>query len=109
MAARGHRIELRKRAHLSLETRREVVSKEGLRCAFVSSTGQRCDERSFLQFHHEDPWARTRDDRPENLHIYCASHNRFMAERDFGEEHIEQRIREAKARRTNAAAVRAKE
>ena len=108
-AARGRRIELRKRAHLSHETRREVVSKNGLRCAFVGPTGQRCDEQSFLQFHHGAPWARTRDDRPENLHLFCAAHNRLMAERDFGEKHIEQRIREAKIRRTSRAEARAEE
>ena len=108
-AVRGQRVELRKRAHLSHETRRQVVAKEGLRCAFVSSTGQRCGEQSFLQFHHDAPWARTRDDRPENLHVFCAFHNRFMAERDFGEQQIAQRIEDAKARRATATTALADE
>lgn len=36
------------REHLPNETRRAVVAKDGLRCAFVSASGQRCDEQSFL-------------------------------------------------------------
>ena len=91
-----------RRKHLSHETRRAVVEKDGLRCAFVSATGQRCDEQAFLQFHHEAPWARTKDDRPGNLHLFCDAHNRFQAEQDFGAKHVARRIAVARGRRARA-------
>ena len=88
-----------KRAHITHETRREVFERDGLRCAFVSAAGRRCNEQAFLQIHHQDPSARTENDRPSNLHIYCAAHNRFEAEQDFGEQHVARKIQEARAQR----------
>lgn len=94
------------RKHLPHETRRSVVAKDGLSCAFVSPTGQRCNEQAFLQFHHEEPWARAQDDRPRNLHLYCSAHNRFRAEQDFGAEYVARRIDEASARKATVNAAR---
>lgn len=91
-----------KRAHISHQTRREVADRDGLRCAYVSPAGRRCCEQSFLQIHHQDPWARSKNDLPSNLRIYCAAHNRFQAEQDFGEQHIARSVREAQARRESA-------
>jgi 5-methylcytosine-specific restriction endonuclease McrA len=95
--ARARRISLR-RAHIPHATRREVVERDGLQCAYVSATGQRCDERAFLQIHHDEAWARTRDDGAGNLRIFCAAHNRLRAEQDFGEEHVARCIERSRAR-----------
>lgn len=91
----GRRSE--QRAHLSHETRRAVVEQSGMRCSFVAPNGKRCDEQAFLQFHHEHPWSRHGSDAAENLALRCASHNRLLAEQDFGSRHVEQRTAEARA------------
>lgn len=95
----------RKRKHISHETRRNVVAKDGLRCAFVSPTGHRCDEQAFLQIHHEDPWARTRNDEPSNLRIFCAGHNRLRAEQDFGASYVARCIEESRNSRDDDCAI----
>jgi hypothetical protein len=85
------------RRHIPNETMRQIVARDGLRCTFVGSDGQRCTARKFIQIHHEDPWARGGDETVDNLHILCASHNRLLAERDFGRELIADRIQGRRA------------
>jgi hypothetical protein len=82
----------RRRKHIAQETRRELVARDGVRCAFVSSDGRRCDARGFLQFHHRHAWARGGRDSADNLQVLCGSHNRLLAERDFGRTHIDAAI-----------------
>jgi hypothetical protein len=84
------------REHISHQTRREVVARDGVRCAFVSYDGQRCDARAFLQFHHRQAWALGGHDGVENLELLCHAHNRLYAERDFGQAHVERASREAR-------------
>jgi hypothetical protein len=43
--------------HISKAVRRVVWRRDGGRCAFVSSAGRRCTERTFLEFHHVQPYA----------------------------------------------------
>lgn len=86
------------RQHLPHDTRRTVVANDGMQCAYVAPDGTRCGEQTFLQFHHESPWARSRDDAPSNLKLYCFGHNRYQAELDFGTEHVERKISEARAK-----------
>lgn len=97
----------RKRAHIPSATRREVVDRDGLRCAYIGPSGRRCDEQAFLQLHHNQPWARQGDESASNLQIFCASHNRFMAEQDFGAEHVARRVEEVRAKASSAERLRA--
>jgi len=80
------------RRHIANATKREIVARDGLRCTFVGSDGQRCGATRFMQIHHQEPWARHGDDSPTNLRLLCASHNRLLAEQDFGRELVANRI-----------------
>ena len=83
------------RGHTANDTKRQVVARDGLQCTFVGNDGQRCSARKFIQIHHEDPWARGGGETVGNLRILCASHNRLLAERDFGRELVAKRIAES--------------
>lgn len=89
------------RGHIANATKREIAARDGLRCTFVGSDGQRCGASRFTQIHHEQPWARRGDDAPGNLRILCASHNHLLAERDFGRDLVANRIQ---SRRISARA-----
>jgi hypothetical protein len=93
------------RGHTPNDTMRKIVARDGLRCTFVGSDGQRCTARKFIQIHHEDPWARGGGETVDNLRILCASHNRLLAERDFGRELVADRIAKSTsvARRSSVA------
>ena len=90
------------RGHIPNDTMRQIVARDGLRCTFVGNDGQRCTARKFIQIHHEDPWARGGSETVDNLRILCASHNRLLAERDFGRELVESRIQSGRASPTAA-------
>jgi 5-methylcytosine-specific restriction endonuclease McrA len=81
-----------RRGHIRHDVRRELLARDGFRCAFVSEAGVRCDARAFLQFHHRYPWARGGSDSADNLELLCRSHNRLLAERDFGCAHVDKII-----------------
>jgi hypothetical protein len=66
------------REHVPNVVQREVAARDGLRCSYVSDTGCRC-------------WARGGASTTENLRLLCASHNRLLAERDFGAAHVAER------------------
>jgi 5-methylcytosine-specific restriction endonuclease McrA len=72
------------REHIPNAIRREVVARDGFRCTFVGEDGCRCTASSFLQIHHEQPWAKGGESSVGNLRLLCASHNRLLAEQDFG-------------------------
>jgi hypothetical protein len=82
--------ETKQRQHISHAARRQVVTRDGARCAFIGDDGQRCEARAFLQFHHRQPWARGGHDGAENLELLCHAHNRLRAEQDFGRARVEQ-------------------
>ena len=82
----------RRRKHIAHETRRDLLARDGARCAFVGSDGRRCDARAFLQFHHRHAWARGGSDAADNLEVLCRAHNSLLAERDFGRPHIDAAI-----------------
>ena len=79
----------RRRKHIPRETRRTLVARDGLRCAFVSEQGIRCDALTFLQFHHRHAWAQGGGDTADNLELLCQGHNRLRAEQDFGRDRID--------------------
>ena len=87
----------RRRKHIAQETRRDLVTRDGVHCAFIGSNGQRCEARAFLQFHHRRPWARGGCDTADNMELLCRSHNLLLAERDFGRTYIDAAIAARKA------------
>jgi hypothetical protein len=59
------------RRHVPAAVRREVVARDGQRCAFVGEDGRRCDETAFLEMDHVGPggprWRVEDDGRPGAL------------------------------------------
>jgi hypothetical protein len=102
------------REHIPNAVQREVATRDGLRCSYVSDDGCRCSARSFLQIHHDHPWARGGTPIAENLRLLCALHtpsgvskrvNRLLAERDFGAAHVARRIAARRGRDPQPTAV----
>jgi hypothetical protein len=94
-AAKSRTFQTVVREHIPSATKRQIVARDGLRCTFVGSDGQRCTSTRFTQFHHEEPWARGGGETVENLRILCSAHNRLLAEREFGKEVVADRIAES--------------
>jgi hypothetical protein len=71
--------------------RREVFERDGGRCTYADSHGQRCRETSYLELHHLKPFGQGGANLASNLTLRCAAHNALAAEEDFGRELIEQK------------------
>jgi hypothetical protein len=77
--------------------RRAVYQRDGGQCCFVDpKTGQRCQARAHLQFHHDLPFAKGGPHSVDNVFLACAAHNATFARRDYGAAHIQAAI-DAKA------------
>jgi hypothetical protein len=63
---------------------RVTWKRDGGQCAFVSPTGRRCSERTFLEFHHIRPHARQGPPTVANISLRCWRHNQYEAELVFG-------------------------
>jgi 5-methylcytosine-specific restriction endonuclease McrA len=70
--------------HIPSEVKRAVWQRDGGQCAFVSPTGRRCTERSFLEFHHAQPYARQGPATIANVALRCRCHNQYEADLIFG-------------------------
>ena len=70
--------------HIPAPVRRAVRDRDGDRCRYVDEQGRRCSARDRLEFHHRLPFGMGGDHSPGNLHLVCKSHNRYLAERDYG-------------------------
>jgi hypothetical protein len=70
--------------HIPAAVRRAVARRDGIRCSYVDERGQRCSARDRLEFHHRHPFGIGGDHSPANVSLLCSSHNRYMAERDYG-------------------------
>jgi len=64
--------------------KRAVWRRDGGQCAFVSRDGHRCGERTFLEFHHIQPYALGGHATVENISLRCRRHNQHEAELVFG-------------------------
>jgi hypothetical protein len=54
-------------------------------CAYVAPNGTRCTERTFLEFHHREPYAKGGLATVDNISLRCRRHNQYEAELIFGE------------------------
>ena len=70
--------------HIPADVKRKVWLRDHGRCAFVSSAGRRCRERTFLEFHHVDPYALGGETTVANVSLRCREHNAHEAELVFG-------------------------
>ena len=94
------------------EVKRAAFLRDRGRCAFVSDTGRRCDERGFLELHHVEPYAEGGPPTVENIQLRCRLHNnyewavRVTALREAETEWYRRR-RESESRRLVAPTTRA--
>ena len=70
--------------HVPREVKRAVWQRDAGQCAFVSATGRRCTERTFLEFHHIQPYAKQGPATVANISLRCRRHNQYEAELIFG-------------------------
>jgi len=77
--------------HIPAAVRRAVRERDGNRCGYVDERGRLCSERDRLEFHHRYPYGMGGDHSPANLRLTCKSHNRYLAERDYGQAAISRR------------------
>jgi hypothetical protein len=72
------------RRYIPTAVRRAVWTRDGGRCAFVSTDGHRCGEGGRLEFHHVTAFAQGGLATTENLQLRCRAHNQYEAEKEFG-------------------------
>lgn len=70
--------------HVPAHVKRQVWQRDAGQCAFVASTGHRCSERVFLEFHHVQPYAKGGPASVENISLRCRRHNHYEGELVFG-------------------------
>lgn len=70
--------------HVPAEVKREVWLRDLGRCAFVGTSGRRCTERGYLEFHHVRPFAAGGPPTVANIQLRCRRHNDHEARAYFG-------------------------
>ena len=70
--------------HIPAEVKRTVYLRDLGRCAFVGTSGRRCGERAFVEFHHVHPHAAGGEATVGNLQLRCRAHNAYEARAYFG-------------------------
>jgi hypothetical protein len=71
--------------YIPAAVRRAVRERDGDRCRYVDEQGRRCSARDRLEFHHLHPFGMGGDHSPGNVGLLCPSHNRHLAEHDYGQ------------------------
>ena len=99
VAAIGFAIDWEEPGHVSAAKRREVFERDGIQCTWTDAEGHRCTERGWLELDHVRAQARGGSEAVKNLRVLCRAHNELHATLDFGADHIEQRIAEARRAR----------
>jgi hypothetical protein len=64
--------------------KRAVSRRDDGQCAFVAPDGRRCTERTFLEFHHLQPYAKGGLATVANISLRCRCHNQYEADLVFG-------------------------
>jgi len=70
--------------HVPAAVRSAVWKRDGAQCAFVAPSGNRCTERTYLEFHHVHPFARQGPSTVDNISLRCRRHNQYEGELIFG-------------------------
>jgi hypothetical protein len=70
--------------YIPREVKRAVWKRDEGQCAFLSSEGRRCAERTFLELHHVQPYAKQGPATVENISLRCWRHNQYEAGLVFG-------------------------
>jgi len=70
--------------HVPAAVRREVRARDGDRCRYVDASGRHCAAQTRLELHHRHPYGLGGDHGVDNLRLMCRTHNRLLAEADYG-------------------------
>ena len=84
--------------HIPAGMKRQVWVRDRGQCAFVARSGRRCTERSFLEFHHLEPYGMGGETVTRNISLRCRSHNLYEAELVFGSDVVNARRSAARDR-----------
>jgi hypothetical protein len=85
--------------YIPKSVRRQVWQQHEGQCCFVAADGQRCEARSWLEFHHVVAFARGGPSSDaDNIVLMCRAHNALEAERDFGRTFMQRRIEQCVSR-----------
>lgn len=93
--------------HVPVEVQRAVRERDEDQCTFVDAEGRRCSEKRFLTIEHIEPFAKGGPTTVDNCSLLCQGHNAYRARQVFGEEHIQEKISEARAHREANSTSRA--
>jgi hypothetical protein len=77
--------------HIPAWVRRIVVERDGRRCTFLAKDGGRCPETGFLEFDHDDGFARTHVHDPAGIHLRCRAHKQHAADKMYGRAFMEEK------------------
>ena len=66
------------------DVQRGAWRRDGGQCGFVGKNGQRCAERTFLEFHHIKAYALGGAATLDNISLRCRRHNQYEADLVFG-------------------------
>jgi len=69
---------------VAAKVRRVVGLRDDGRCTFVGKSGRRCNERAFIEFHHDEPYGVGGEATAGNIQLLCRAHNAFESERFYG-------------------------
>ena len=75
--------------------RERTLERASYRCEYRAPDGTRCRERTSLEIDHVQPFGKGGGSEESNLRVLCRGHNRLLAERTYGADVIERRIKES--------------
>ena len=75
--------------------RERTLERASYRCEYRTPGGTRCRERTSLEIDHVQPFGKGGGSEESNLRVLCRGHNRLLAERTYGVDVIERRIKES--------------
>jgi hypothetical protein len=85
--------------------KRVVGERDGDRCRYTDTHGNRCSARVRLEYHHRHTFAPGGDHSPGNVALLCRLHNRLLAESDYGREAVGRHRRSGPARSQGRASL----
>jgi len=66
--------------HVPADIQRRAWHRDAGQCGYVSKDGRRCTGRSYLEFHHAEPYSFGGEATVENISLRCRAHNVYEAE-----------------------------
>jgi hypothetical protein len=70
--------------NIPASVKRAVRRRDEARCAWTAPTGHRCDERRFLEYHHDDPYGVGGKPVVDRVRLLCRTHNGHEAALFYG-------------------------